>query len=210
MNLDERIIFSDPKSFNGIERYYDGGNTSITYTGSTGEYLHRKIRDLNENSKYYFKANNSRGVNFNQTDESRGSCEDVAEVFSYYVINNLQQKCGIPIVGCAKYHFAEMSDLAFKSTIYKLTSGLIDNSERLYGCLSENVLMPNQNILRGNNVLGAIIEGANVYKSANNTLINYSNAIKTVVEEEQTEDRRISISPSCDRYLADMMMIDYL
>ena len=38
----------------------------------------------------YFKANSERGVNANtaRTDEARGSCEDVAEVFGFYLLKN--------------------------------------------------------------------------------------------------------------------------
>ena len=96
--IDNRTLLSsidDHGDFTQIARFLAGGNSSITYLGTTCDFPRQK--NLKPNTQYYFKSDHFRGTDQSgATDEARGSCESVAEVLAYYTLKNfnLDEKKG--------------------------------------------------------------------------------------------------------------------
>lgn len=209
--LDERTLLSNTLDFGDFDtlgRYLAAGNSSITYLGKTIDSPRQK--NLKPSTQYYFKANHTRGIDISgATDEARGSCEDVAEVLSYFTLKAFRDKTSTPVLSCAPYDFAEMISKEFRQLIFKDTKGLVQ-SDRLYGCITQSALEPGDHIIHGNQLLSRKFEGDNVYRSSNHTLANYSQTIKQFKEQfNQTNSSKIITSPACERELANILFFDY-
>ena len=209
--LDKRTLLSNTNDFGDFEtltRYLAAGNSSITYVGKT--ISAPRQNNLKPNTQYYFKANHTRGVDISgATDEARGSCEDVAEVLSYFTLKAFRDKTSTPVLSCAPYDFGEMISKEFRLMINRDTKGLV-HSDRIYGCITQSALEPGDHIIHGNQLLSRMFEGDYVYKSSNHTLSNYSQTIKTFEEQfNQTSSTGLIKSPACERELANILFFDY-
>lgn len=160
--------------------------------------------------RVYFKANNQRGVNhLNRTDESMGSCEDLGEVFGYYMIRTLNERLGEKaVLKPTVYDFAEYKNDAFWKIIAEQTAKKVE-SDRLYGCITKNCLEDNAQIVHGHMLLGQIFDRNNCFRSSTNTLFNYEQGIMAFAEKIKSDGQEMVIDPVCTRYLANVMFWDY-
>lgn len=186
---------------------YDSESTSIFYRGIANINGRNGIK---KGDIVYFKANNSRGVNYlGDTEESKGSCEDVAEVLCFYILRALKEETqGASVLVGTPYEFADYSHEDFWKMVKKQTGGLVE-SDRLYGCISKNVLDENGIIIRGNTVLREIIPETDVKKSSQNTLFNYANGYESMVKRFAENGQTLHIHPISNRYNANMIFFDY-
>lgn len=192
--------FSDAKKFNTV------GN-SVIYVATANMDIGEIIK---KGDLVFFKANNSRGVNgLGRTEESFGSCEDVAEVFGYTLLKNLKNDIGEKcVLEGTPYGFSEYSDDAFWSVIANQTNGLVESS-RLYGCVSPNVVSKNGVIIHGDSLLELVVDSKRVYASTQNNLANYNKSLEEFVIRAKKFNQDTVISPNCIRYLANTMFFDY-
>lgn len=158
----------------------------------------------------YFKANNRRGVNaLGRTDESMGSCEDLGEVFGYYMLKNYVDKLGdkaviIPTV----YDFSEYSNDEFWKIISDQTARLVESS-RFYGCITKHCLDEGAEIMHGHLILGQIFDKNNTFRSGNNTLSNYEKGLSVLADKMKEDGQELVIDPNSTRYIANVMFWDY-
>ncbi len=159
----------------------------------------------------YFKANNKRGVNkYNRTEESLGSCEDVAEVFGYYLLSGYKNKLGDKaILMPTVYDFAEYSNDEFWKFIAEQTDKVVESS-RLYGCVSKNCLADDETIVQGHLILSELCGPKQCSRSSNNTLSNYEKSFVIMAENLAKNGQELVIDPICTRYLANVIYWDYL
>jgi len=204
-NLENRFLVTKDGDFAEVRRYLEANNASITYKCKT---IFDPYQKLEPNSSYFFKVNTTRGSKNGATSESHGTCEDVAEVFSYYLIKNLSQKIANPQIDCAWYDFAEFFGRNNREEIYANTEGLIE-SNRQYGCLSKDVLKNNEQIVRGNMLLSQILNPSKLSNLQNNTLYNYHLAIKKFEDNCADNKTDMSIAPNLLRYISNEMFMDY-
>lgn len=158
----------------------------------------------------YFKANNERGVNsLGRTEESMGSCEDVAEVLCHYLIRNMSSALGDKaVLKTTPYDFAELHDHDFWEIVAKKTARIVQ-SDRLYGCISKNCVAENGEIIHGNALLAQIFPGKEVSKSSNNTIANYEQATALFQQQASRAGQQVVIDPICSRYNANTIFLDY-
>ena len=158
----------------------------------------------------YFKANNKRGINsLGRTDESMGSCEDLGEVFGYYMLRGYAEKLGgdavlVPTV----YDFSEYSNDDFWKIIADQTARLVESS-RFYGCVTKHCLDEGADIMHGHLILGQFLDKNNAFRSGNNSLINYEKGLAILAEKMKGDGQELVIDPMCTRYLANVMFWDY-
>lgn len=192
--------FSDAKRYNSV------GN-SIIFTATANMDIGKIIK---KGDLVYFKANNSRGVNnLGRTEESFGSCEDVAEVFSYNLLKNLSENLGEDcVLTGTPYGFSEYSNDDFWKMIAKETNGLVESS-RLYGCVSPNIIDKNGIIVHGDSLLNLLYPTKEVYSSAKNTIYSYSLAAEEFTKKSQEFNQETVVSPNISRFLANTMFFDY-
>ncbi|MBO5344290.1 MAG: hypothetical protein J6A51_00115 [Clostridia bacterium] len=186
---------------------YDSESTSIFYRGVSNIDGRNGIK---KGDIVYFKANNSRGVNYlGDTEESKGSCEDVAEVLCFYILRALKENTkGASVLVGTPYEFADYSHEDFWKMVKKQTGGLVE-SDRLYGCISKNVLDEDGIIIRGNTVLREIIPETDVKKSSKNTLFNYANGYESMVKSFAENGQILHIHPMSNRYNTNLIFFDY-
>ena len=186
---------------------YDSESTSIFYRGIANMDGRNGIK---KGDIVYFKANNTRGVNYlGDTEESKGSCEDVAEILCYYLLKNLKEKHkeGFVLRG-TPYEFADYSNDNFWKIIARQTGGMVE-SDRLYGCVSKNAIHKDGTLVRGNIVLRTIMSDVDLKKSSKNTVYNYSKGLEGLVETYKNEGKTLIIHPECNRFAANLMFFDY-
>ncbi len=185
---------------------YDGKSMSMIYRGTANIDGRNGIK---AGDIVYFKANNTRGVNYlGDTEESKGSCEDVAEVLAYYLLRNLKQDTnGASVLRGTPYAFADYSNDDFWRIIKRQTGGMVE-SDRFYGCVSKNALSENGTIVRGDVILGEIMPAADVKKSTKNTLFNYSQGYDALVSKYAANGKTLFVHPICNRYKANLMIFD--
>lgn len=162
------------------------------------------------NQTIYFKANSQVGINANGrcvVDEERGSCEDVAEVLAYYLLDCLRSAYpGEIVIEPTPYFFAEFENEYFAAILKKQTDGLIDGVySTLYGCVSPDILEDGAKILHGAEVLSGIGRPIDEHKlmSRNNTIYNYAKALGSI------KSKKIVVSPDIPRQLASTMFFSY-
>lgn len=194
------------KCFSDAKRFYTVGNSMI-YVAKANTSFGDAIK---KGDKVFFKANNQRGVNgLGRTEESFGSCEDVAEVFSYHLLNNLRkdinEKC---VLLPTPYKFSEYSNDDFWGLIANHTNGFVESS-RLYGCVSPNIISDGGFIIHGDSLIGLVEDSKKIYKSSSNNLYNYNEALLKFVQKAKGFNQETVISPNCVRYLANTMFFDY-
>ncbi len=158
----------------------------------------------------YFKINNEIGVNeFGRIDESSGSCEDVAEVMSFYALRNLQRTLGTKcVLKPTPYDFADYEHDDFFDVIAKKTNHFVE-SDRRYGCISKNCISSKGEIIHGDNLLSLVVPNKNVLKSSSNTLYNYDTALGELALASAKHGQEVIINPISTRYLANTMFWDY-
>lgn len=192
--------FSDAKKFNTV------GN-SIIYVATANMDIGEIIK---KGDLVFFKANNSRGVNgLGRTEESFGSCEDVAEVFSYALLKNLKKDIGEKcVLKGTPYGFSEYSNDSFWNIVAHQTNGFVESS-RLYGCVSPNIISKDGIIIHGDSLLELVVDSRRVYASSQNNLTNYSKSLDEFAVRSKKFNQDTLVSPNCIRYLANMMFFDY-
>lgn len=200
---DERIylpLYTDVKRFLSV-------GVSIIFT-ATAKYDGRN--GIKAGDKVYFKANNRRGVNsIGRTEESMGSCEDVSEVYGYYLLKNLGENLGDKaVLKTTPYDFAQYANDEFWGLVAKQTSNLV-SSCRLYGCVSKNCIDAKGQIVHGNELLRLVHEQKNVMKSSSNTLASYDSAVKAYQRKAAEAGQEVLVDPICTRYNANILMWDY-
>lgn len=158
----------------------------------------------------YFKANNKRGVNqLGRTDESMGSCEDLGEVFGYYLIKGYTESLGDrAVIMPTVYDFAEYSDEKFWRLINEQTMGMV-KSDRLYGCVTKHCLDEDAEILHGHMILGELFDKKECFKSGNNTLANYQLGLESIAGKAMGDGQEVILDPMCMRYISNVMFWDY-
>ena len=158
----------------------------------------------------YFKVNNTRGVNhLGRTEESMGSCEDVAEVFGYYLLRDLSETLGDKAVLIpTPYDFAEYSHDDFWKLIRQQTAAMVESS-RLYGCVSKNIIPEGSEIMHGHLILGLTVPQNNVMKSSSNTIYNYQQGSEEFCRMVAKQGKQAIVSPLCARYDVNMMFWDW-
>lgn len=158
----------------------------------------------------YFKANNKRGVNqLGRTDESMGSCEDLGEVFGYYLIKGYTESLGDrAVIMPTVYDFAEYSDEKFWRVINEQTMGMV-KSDRLYGCVTKHCLDEDAEILHGHMILGELFDKKECFKSGNNTLANYQLGLESIAGKAMGDGQEVILDPMCMRYISNVMFWDY-
>lgn len=158
----------------------------------------------------YFKANNKRGVNqLGRTDESMGSCEDLGEVFGYYLIKGYTESLGDrAVIMPTVYDFAEYSDEKFWRVINEQTMGMV-KSDRLYGCVTKHCLDEDAEILHGHMILGELFDKKDCFKSGNNTLANYQLGLESIAGKAMGDGQEVILDPMCMRYISNVMFWDY-
>lgn len=186
---------------------YDSESTSIFFRGIANLDGRNGIK---KGDVVYFKANNTRGVNYlGDTEESKGSCEDVAEVLCYYLLKNIKDKHKESFVlRGTPYEFADYSNDDFWKIVARQTGGMVE-SDRLYGCISKNAIHENGSVVRGNIVLRAIMSDADIKKSSKNTVFNYSKGLEALVKSYKNNGKELIIHPECNRFAANLMFFDY-
>ena len=165
---------------------------------------------INPGDLVYFKANNERGVNsLGRTEESMGSCEDVAEVLCHYLIRNMSNALGQQaVLKTTPYDFADLHHSDFWEINAKKTARIVQ-SDRLYGCISKNCVAENGEIIHGNALLAQIFPTKEVSKSSNNTIYNYEQAAELFQQQAARAGQTVIIDPICSRYNANTMFLDY-
>ena len=156
----------------------------------------------------YFKANSQIGVHANGRviDESCGSCEDVAEVLAYYILDNFKKKFGDKfMIDPTPYFFADFTSVYFGSIVSHQTGGLLDDY-RLYGCASTDILAKFGDIVHGSDVLRCLFDDGVALQSSNNTIYNYSVGLKKFAA---TQGSNTVVDPSIPRRLFSLMFWDY-
>lgn len=159
----------------------------------------------------YFKANSTRGVNGNtsRTDEARGSCEDVAEVFGFYLLKNLRSDLGDEaVLDTTPYDFADYSSDDLWKLVSKQTAGLIESS-RLYGCLSKDCLGEGVEIIHGHVMLRQALPEKVSLVSSQNNLFNYEQSLIAFAQNAKTAGQEVVINPISSRYQANTILWDY-
>lgn len=158
----------------------------------------------------YFKANNKRGVNqLGRTDESMGSCEDLGEVFGYYLIKGYVETLGDrAVIEPTVYDFAEYSDDKFWRLINEQTMGMV-KSDRLYGCVTKHCLEEDAQILHGHMILSELFDKKECFKSGNNTLANYQLGLESIAGKAMGDGQEVILDPMCMRYISNVMFWDY-
>ena len=155
----------------------------------------------------YFKANSQVGVNANGRnimDEARGSCEDVAEVLAYYILDEMIKKYGDRmLIEPTPYFFAEYESEYFGEIVHKQTGGLLD-IYRLYGCASSNIIPKGGDIVHGADVLQGLFSKEYAFLSRNNTIYNYAVGL-----EQYAQKHGLVLDPSIPRRLCNLMFWDY-
>ena len=181
-----------------------GNSVSFTAIATVDDDFYSEIK---KGDLLYFKANSQVGVNANGrsiVDEERGSCEDVAEVFAYYYLDELRKSHPKKfLIEPAEYVFAELEREYFGSIARKQTGGLLD-IYKLYGCVSRNILLDKAVIVHGSELLSKLFDGDNVYASKNNTLYNYYSAYNAI-----GEDKNNIIHPGLPRLDVQQMLFKY-
>ena len=165
---------------------------------------------INPGDLVYFKANNERGVNsLGRTEESMGSCEDVAEVFCHYLIRNMSSSLGQQaVLKTTPYDFAELHHNDFWEINARKTARIV-KSDRLYGCISKNCVAENGEIIHGNALLAQLFPTKEVSKSSNNSIANYEEATAKFVDAGTRAGQQIIIDPICSRYNANTIFLDF-
>ncbi len=192
--------------FTGIKKFQSVG-FSLMYTAKSNVDGRNGIK---KGDLVYFKANNKRGVNgMGRTDESRGSCEDVAEVLAYYTLTDMAEKLGEGfILRATPYDFAEYSHDEFWKIIASQTSGFVESS-RLYGCVSKNIIGEHSEIMHGHLILGLCLPKQDVMKTTRNTIFNYQKGLEEFCRISAKSGVEAFIHPICARYDANIMFWDY-
>jgi len=213
MNLKYHRIGIDESGRGGMVQTFSGAKVfdsvgfSIIYTAIANFDMKNEIK---KGDKVFFKANNVRGVGpMGRTVESMGSCEDVAEVFCYHLIKNMNEQLGqSAILIPTPYNFAEYENEMFRQIIKQQTLHLVDSS-RLYGCVSPDVIAKNGIIIHGDELLKLLYNRADAMKSNNNNLFNYERALEMYVEKAKESQQQVLVHPISSRYNANLMFLDY-
>lgn len=194
------------QTFLNIKKFNSVG-LSIIYMATANFDMPNEIK---KGDIVYFKANNTRGISHvGRTSESSGSCEDVAEVFCYYLLKNYTAELkDNAILKPTPYNFAEYENDTFRQLIEKQTNYLI-KSNRLYGCISKNVVDENGIIIHGSDLLSLILDPYYATKSDNNNLVTYEKALQKFKENAKEHKQEILIHPGISRYNANMLFFDY-
>ena len=192
--------------FVGVKRFNSVGFSQIFVCTSKVE----GRNGIKPGDTVYFKANNKRGVNhLGRTDESMGSCEDLGEVFGYYLIRNYVQKLGDKaVIEPTVYDFAEYSDEKFWRSIAEQTMGMV-KSDRLYGCVTKHCLDEGAEIMHGHLILGQLFDKKECFRSGNNTLANYQLGLEKLASSVMADGQEMILDPMSIRYLSNVMFWDY-
>lgn len=209
-NLEDRTLVSS-SDFSTIKRFLEVKNACITYKCQTAKEIssYKTQRKLEPNTEYFVKFNTTRGSKNGATSESHGTCEDVGEVYSYFLLRNIKNAMGqnYPLE-CAWYDFAEYLGRENTEQIYSDTNGLIQSS-RQYGCITKNILAPRSNILRGSNILANYLANNEVYKPDNNTIYNYAQALNMLQKNATQNSMNTAVSEQSTRFLCNTIFWDY-
>ncbi len=182
---------------------------SMFYTGHA--VCDMSLLDLKKGDKIYFKANSTRGINPNlsRTEESYGSCEDLAEVGTYHAIVCMNEQLGDDaVLDATGYVFAEVTDDALWAKIKKDTHGLVESS-RVYGCASKDCVGANATIIHGNEILRCVIPPDKSLVSSVNTVYNYAMAEQAYVAQAAKNGQHVVVHPKNTRADVNLLFLDY-
>ncbi len=144
---------------------------STCYQLSQEWFFKRKQQDGN-----YYLTNNIHSQHHFIYNEEVGSFDDLAEVLCYVLAKNMGTRTKydrngnpteVPVVDVTEYRLAEYT---------------AEGDELQRGCVSRNIVKPNETIIKGNAILGYLSEDPNSLTEPDNSLKNYIAALKKYAE----------------------------
>lgn len=185
---------------------YDSDSVSIFYTARS---KFKRKDGIDVGDLVYFKANTMIGYKYSKIYESAGSCEDIAEVLGHFLIKNLNNDIGDDkVLETTPYNFACLEDPAFSAFIDRGTNHMVSGSS-MHGCISKNAVGEFAYILHGHELLKWILPKSDVFRSSENTIVNYDKALKEFKKQKELKGPNVIIDPICNRYLANTIFFDY-
>ncbi len=206
-----KIAFNENNERTKVPRYFeirpfDSDSVSIFYTARSN---FKRKDGIDVGDLVYFKANTMLGYKYSKISESSGSCEDIAEVLGHFLIKNLNNDIGNDaVLKTTPYNFTCLENPAFSSFIDRGTNHMVSSSS-MHGCISKNAVDQMAHIVHGHELLRLILPKSDIFRSSENTIVNYNKALDAYKQQHEEVGYKVYIDPICNRYLANTMFFDY-